>query len=144
MSTQHIKLSVSDQKHLEGLLSGGTLPVKVYKRSSALLSLHEGKSYSEVSRLVKNSLPTIRNLAKRYRTEGLSCLYDRPRSGRPILISQVEEDQIVILACEDPPEGHSQWSLRLLSDYAVKQEIVESISHEKVNQILKKRGLSLT
>jgi hypothetical protein len=48
------------------------------------------------------------------------------------------EAQLTKLACSLPPEGRSRWTLRLLAEYLVELEVVESISHETVRQVLKK------
>ena len=48
------------------------------------------------------------------------------------------EARLIALACSDPPEGFSQWTLRLLADELVELQIVESISIETVRQTLKK------
>ncbi len=49
-----------------------------------------------------------------------------------------QEAHLIALACSAPPEGQSQWSLRLLADELVRLEVVETISHETVRQTLKK------
>ena len=54
------------------------------------------------------------------------------------------EAEIVALACSEAPEGHSRWTLRLLAEKAVSLNIVDSISYVRVQQILKKRNISLT
>ena len=79
-------------------------------------------------------------MAKRYASEGLACLYDNPRSGRPIKITAEQRDQITVLACESSPEGSSQWSLRLLADKVVELGYCDSISHSQVGEILKKEN----
>jgi hypothetical protein len=66
-------------------------------------------------------------------------LYDDERSGRPIKIQAEQKDLITLLACEAPPEGHSQWSLRLLADKIIELGYCDSISHTQVDKILKKR-----
>ena len=48
------------------------------------------------------------------------------------------EARLIALACSDPPEGFSQWTLQLLADELVELQIVESISIETVRQTLKK------
>ena len=53
------------------------------------------------------------------------------------------EAQLIALTCSDPPEGHDQWTLRLLADGLVQLEVVESISHVTVGETLKKMNLSL-
>jgi hypothetical protein len=42
------------------------------------------------------------------------------------------------LACSVPPEGYARWTLRLLAEQLVELEVVESICHETVRQVLKK------
>ena len=48
------------------------------------------------------------------------------------------EARLVALSCSQPPQGHSQWSLRLLADKAVELEYIDSVSHETVRRVLKK------
>jgi len=40
------------------------------------------------------------------------------------------------------PSGQEQWTLRLVAEKLVKLEIVESVSHETVRQVLKKPNSS--
>jgi hypothetical protein len=49
------------------------------------------------------------------------------------------EAHLVALSCSEPPEGFARWSLRLLADKVVELKYIDSISHEAVRQILKKR-----
>jgi len=53
------------------------------------------------------------------------------------------EAQLTLLACSDPPEGRSKWTVRLLADKLVEMEVVDSISHMSVQRLLKKMNLSL-
>ena len=43
------------------------------------------------------------------------------------------------IACSDPPEGHTRWTLKSLADNVVELGYVESIARETVRQNLKKR-----
>jgi hypothetical protein len=70
-----------------------------------------------------------------------AALRRRPQrrpSKRPELDCE-KEAHLVALACSAPPEGHSQWSLRLLSDRLVELKIVEAISYETVRRALEKK-----
>lgn len=49
-----------------------------------------------------------------------------------------QEAQVIALRLGSPPQGYSNWSLRLLARKVVELSIVESISHETVRQTLKK------
>jgi hypothetical protein len=57
-----------------------------------------------------------------------------------------EEARLIKLACSEPPDGRSGWTLRLLADELVLLEEIdhESISHETIRQTLKKTNCSLT
>ncbi len=50
------------------------------------------------------------------------------------------EAHIIALSCSKPPEGRSAWTLRLLAGKAVELNYAESLSHETVRQLLKKRN----
>jgi len=47
------------------------------------------------------------------------------------------------LSCSEPPEGFARWSLRLLADKVVELNYIDSISHEAVRRVLKKRNQAL-
>jgi hypothetical protein len=49
------------------------------------------------------------------------------------------EAQLIALMCGDPPSGQSRWTLHMLGNRLVELGVVESISHETVRQVLKKR-----
>lgn len=51
----------------------------------------------------------------------------------------VFEAHLIALSCGDPPEGFARWSLRLLADKMVELNYIDSISHEAVRRILKKK-----
>lgn len=144
MKKQHLKLTESDKKYLQELLSKGTLKVRKQKRALALLELDKGRTYREVSELISVRYATISGWAKKYGQDGPLFLDDRPRSGRPLGLSPEDRAKITALACSTPPAGHARWSLRLLADKLVELEIVDSISFKQVGNILKKMNFSLT
>ncbi len=59
--------------------------------------------------------------------------------GQKRKLDERAEAHIVAIACSDPPEGHTHWTLKLLADKAVELGYVESIARETVRQSLKKR-----
>ena len=71
-------------------------------------------------------------------------LNDKPRSGRPVEIDGPLRAKITALACSEPPEGYSRWSLRLLADKAVELQFVQELSHSYVGEILKKTNSNHT
>ena len=140
MSKQHVNLTDIHRQDLEKILRKGISKARTFKRATALLELDKGKSYVSTASICQISNISLGKLAKRYKEEGLDCLYDRLRSGRPIKISKEQRDQITLLACEASPSGYSQWSLRLLAEKVVELGYCDSISHSQVHQVLKKKN----
>jgi len=52
--------------------------------------------------------------------------------------------RLTALACSEPPEGRSRWTLRLLADKAVELELADSVSPMTVQRSLKETGCVLT
>jgi putative transposase len=144
MEKQHIKLSESEQTFLTDLLSKGTLKVQKYKRATALQLLDSGKTLVETMNILQVSYPTLLSWRDKYLSDGLSFLDDKPRVGRPLVIDGLQRAKITALACSETPEGHADWSLRLLADKVVELGYCEHISHNHVGVILKKMKLNLT
>lgn len=138
MKKQHVQLSPSDREYLETLTSQGAQTAKAYRRAHALLELDRGKTFTEVSKTLRVSLPTISGWAAKYGENGLAVRQDQPRSGRPIEIDGTQRAKITALACSTPPEGYAQWSLRLLADKVVELGYCDHISHTEVGEVLKK------
>ncbi len=134
-----LKLTKKDQKELQKLSRNGTLKARKLNRCRILLLKAQGKSQVEIAKLLKMSPVTVNAICQRYENEGLDgALNERPRSGKPSIFSGKQRAKITALACTNAPEGHSQWSLRLLADKAVELKLVDSISHMDVGRILKK------
>lgn len=138
MQKQHVKLSQTDQDFLTSLLAKGQASARVFKRATALLELHRGKTLTDVAKTLQVSSCTVATWRDNYQASGLSALHDKPRSGRPVEISGPERARITALACSSPPQGRARWTLRLLADKVVELGYCETLSHTAVRQILKK------
>ena len=144
MKKQHVTLSDNDRTYLQELIKKGSLSAKTYKRAVALLELDRGRTFTEVATTVDVVIQTVSTWAKKYEESGLDVLKDKPRPGRPTVISGLQRAKITALACSDPPEGYARWSLRLLAEQAVELAYVESISYGEIRLILKKTNSNLT
>lgn len=145
-----IRLSPAQREKLEELTRSGTIKVRKYKRARVLLLADEahpeGNQLDEaISTRVDISLPTIGRIRRRFVEEGLeAALEEKPRPGKPKTFSGQQRAQITALACSEPPEGYARWSLRLLADKLVELELVDSISHVTVQEVLKKTNSNRT
>lgn len=138
MKKQHIQLNDEERKELEEFLAKDKLPVRLYKRGTAILALDRGETIEAVAKILDVTNDTVHAWSKRYKSEGIAGLIDKSRSGRPITIDGNQRAKITALACSKAPEGYSDWSLRLLADKVVELGFCESISHTQVGNILKK------
>lgn len=138
MHKRHVQLSEPDRAYLEGLIRKGQQPAKAFRRAMGLLELNRGKTLTEAAELCGVSQPTIRSWRDRYQVQGLGCLEDAARSGRPIRIDGNQRAKITALACSEAPPGHAQWSLRLLSSKVVELGYAKAMSHTQIGSILKK------
>jgi putative transposase len=138
MKKQHVKLKAKDRDYLESLISKGKLPAKTFKRATGLLELDRGKTLGAVAETLGVSRVTVMTWRDKYKEQGLKCLEDAPRSGRPPEIDGKMRAKITALACSEPPAGHARWSWRLLADKVVELGYCEEISSTHIGAILKK------
>jgi len=144
MKKEYLKLTEVQRKELKELQIKGTSKVRVQKRIIALLELDKGQTQTAVAGIINQSTVSIGQLIKRFKARGINCINDEQRPGRPIDITPEQRDKITVLACEDAPEGHSQWSLRLLADKAIELGYCEHMSHTQVKNILSKKNSNHT
>jgi transposase len=144
MKTAVLLLTSEQAQHLTELTSRGRTAVKAYRRATALLALHQGRSYSAVGRQLGVRYDTVAEWAKQFTVRGLCMLQNRPRSGRPLAITGPERAALTALACSPAPDGRSQWSLRLLAGKAVELGHCRQGSASSAHGILKKRSYDPT
>jgi transposase len=65
------------------------------------------------------------------------------RGHRPCALDGEQEARLIAMACGEPPEGRTKWTVRLLAEHLVELKIVDEISYSTVSRVLKKRRLSL-
>ena len=145
-----VNLSTAQREILKELNSSGTIKVRAYKRARVLLLSDENraggaKPASQIAAEVDVSLATVQRVRRQFVGHGLeAALSEKARAGAPRKFTQRDRAKITALACTQPPKGHARWTLRLLAEKMVELELVESISHDTVDKVLKKTNFSLT
>jgi len=133
-----VRLSKSQRDELLSIVRKGIHSARVINHARILLMAHNGV----VNRIIAQSLSitsmTVYAVRRRFQSEGLRCLYDRPRPGKPRKLDGKAEARLTAIACSEPPQGHARWSVRLLADRLVQLELVDTISHKTVWETLKK------
>jgi len=141
-----VELTVEEREELLRIIRKGKHTSQVYRNAYVLLNTDEG-SYSEkitnveITKVLKIGMRTIDRIKKRFVEEGFDACLSRKPTTR-IYERKVDgevEAKLVSIACSKPPKGFAKWSLRLLADKMVELQYVESISHETVRTVLKKR-----
>jgi transposase len=98
----------------------------------------EGRQNTLIAQTLSITTMPVYTVRRRFQTEGLGALYDRPRPGKPRKLDGKAEARLTAIACSEPPKGHERWTVRLLADRLVELDIVDSISHKTVWETLKK------
>ncbi len=88
---------------------------------------------------------TVERIRKRFVEEGLAASLEPRKSSRQYTraLDGDAEAHLVALACQEPPEGRSSWTLRLLADRRVALEYVDQVSYQTVRRTLKKTNSNL-
>ncbi len=106
----------------------------------------EGRSINEVvSSVLQVSMKKIDRVKKRFVEEGLDVAL-HGRKGERVYARKADGDfeaHLIALSCSEPPEGFARWSLRLLADRVVELNYIDSVSHETVRRVLKKRNKAM-
>ena len=134
-----VVLSANQEQYLKAITSKGSGKARVMTRARILLLSHQGTADLDISQALGISVQMVRSTRKNFAVGGLDeALYDAPHTGRPPKFDGQERAAITALACSESPQGHSQWSVRLLADKAVEMKLVEEIAPSTVFYILKK------
>jgi transposase len=139
-----VHLNEQEREELRQYLRKGKSSARSLTRARILLLADDRRDDEEIAETLKVSKSTIIRIRTRYCEGGLdSALHEKARSGAPSKIDGRIEAELTLLACSDPPDGRSKWTVRLLADKLVEIEVVDSISHMSVQRLLKKMKLNL-
>jgi len=132
-----IKVTSKDQKELGQFLNGGVQQVRVVLRALALLQLAKGVSAPRISRVVPLTAQAIRKVGHRYQEGGLErALYEKERPGAAPVLEDSQRQRIIAMVCSDPPEGRARWTVRLVTQEAVKRRLVPRVGRETIRILL--------
>lgn len=146
-----IELTAADRKILNDIVTKGRSPAKAVLRANILLASDRNNkknmTVAEIANAFSTTPTTVQNVRTSYANNGLEATINRKKRETPPIPPKVTGDveaHIIALACSEPPEGYSRWTVRLLADKCVELNYAESLSHMTVARVLKKTNLSLT
>ena len=152
MLNKEIYLTEEEQLHLKEIVRKGVHNAHVITRARVLLMLDRtGKSdhvrYKRTAEYAQISVQAVYNMRDEFLSNhDIESYLTRKKRETPPTAPKLDgetEAKILALACSEPPEGCSRWTVRLLSERIVQLHIVEEISHMTVQRLLKKRNISL-
>ncbi|KPK78665.1 MAG: transposase [Gemmatimonas sp. SM23_52] len=137
--TYVVELTQRERAQLLDLLRKGKARARKLRRAHILLLAHDGQTDETIARTLHLGRSTVERTRRKCVEGGLEwALNDRHRPGQPRKLDGKQEAVLVALACSDPPQGRTRWTLRLLAGRLVELGVVEEISHETVRRVLKK------
>lgn len=134
-----VDLSEEERAHLLDLTRRGMTKARRVRRAQILLAAAEGATDVLITRTLQVARATVERTRQRFVAGGIAtALEERPRPGARAKLDGKAETYLVALACSDPPDGRTRWTLQLLADRLVELEQVAAISDETVRCTLKK------
>lgn len=139
-----ISLTIEDREFLLHFVKTGTKKARAIARAKVLLFADENYNNDEISKMTNVHRQGIWRIRKRYSEEGVdSVLNEKQRPGQPRKYTNIQEAEIIALACTNPPKGRNRWTIRLLTDRVKRRKGFETINRETIRLILKKAKLDL-
>lgn len=132
-----IECGEADWKELERLSKSRIEEARVVERAKIVLGCLAGRRNDEVAAQLGVQAATVGMWRKRFASEGLAGLRDRPRSGKPAVYPAPELRQRILKQLEaPPPAGLSGWDGGTLAQAL-------GVSDDAVWRILRKEGIQL-
>jgi transposase len=140
-----VTLTEDERTMLTTMINAGTAPARKLTHARILLkadSAEGGPAWTDedIAAALDVSLATLHRIRQQCVEAGPAAALcrRRPTGERTRKLDGLHEAHLLAVACSAPPAGQKRWSLRLLADQLVQQEVVDAISHETVRQVLKK------
>lgn len=151
MKKYKVTLTEDERSKLKTITAKGSHRSQKVLNALILLNCDEGafqeaRSKNEVvSSVLQVSMRKIDRVKKRFVEEGFDIALNG-RKGERVYAKKADGDfeaHLIALSCSEPPEGFARWSLRLLADRVIELKYIDSISHETVRRVLKKRNKAM-
>ena len=145
-----VQLEADERGKLEAITQKGSHRSQKVINALVLLNCDKGKfnegykTGAEIAGVLRISMRRVDRIKKRFVENGLGAALGERQGRRAKYLRKADgefEAHLVALSCSTPPEGHAQWSLRLLADRVVELGYIESITHETIRRVLKKNDL---
>jgi hypothetical protein len=141
-----VRLTSEERASIERLVSVGKAAARKLLHGRVLLQVDQGAEGpawpdAKVSEALRVHPNTIGGIRQRFVEQGVEAALNRKKQERPSRQPKFDgkaEAHVIAIRCGQPPKGRTRWTLRLLADRLVELQIVDSVCHETVRQVLKK------
>ena len=147
MPRYNVTLSSEERDELQTIIQKGGKGYRI-RHAQVLLKLdkipeNNEWTYDRIQSAYKSSHATIAGVAKRFVHDGVEAALGRKTHNnyRRKITGEVEA-RICLIACSDPPNGSSRWTMQMIADELIRLEVVDSISDSAVCEAMKKTKLS--
>jgi transposase len=111
-----------------------------------LLGAEEKITAPRITKIVRQDEQTVRRWIKRFNAEGVTGLYDEPKSGAPIRVTEAYRERLLIVVRRRPrslDQPYSLWTLQRLVDFMA-EETGLRFSTETVRLILRANDIVIS
>ncbi len=140
-----VTLTDQERQMLQAMLSRGKAAARKLMHARILLKADVGSggpgwSDDAIAEGLEMGRATVERVRKQFVEEGFEAALERrkPRRQYARALDGEAEAHLIALACSEPPQGRSRWTLTLLADRMVQLEYVERVSYQTVRRTLKK------
>lgn len=138
-----VELTADEREQLVAIVRRGKTLARRMTRARILLKADQRLTDEQIASVLGVGSATVGRVRQRFVEEGLeNALGERARAPKRRKLSAKQEAHVIAVACSQAPEGRARWTLRLLADRVVELGFTESLSHETVRRLLKKRSSS--
>ena len=133
-----LKLSKKDRGELKARQGKGeALSSRTWRRIRVLELLDQGMSVRATAKAVGSFPREVSRVGKRYLERGLTAaLTDEPRGKPESRLDSTQSAAVVAMVCGPPPAGRSRWTVRLVTEQAVKRGIADEVGRETIRLVL--------
>ena len=138
-----VSLTDEERQELKSLVQKGGKGYRV-KHAQILLKLdqrpeNKAWTYDRIKDAYGASRSTIAGVAKRFVMEGMeTALGRKEQKNRYRKVTGDVEARICTIACSEPPQGASRWTMQAIADELIRLEVVDYITDSTICEVMKK------
>jgi len=147
MPRYKVTLTDKEREELKKLIQKGGKGYRI-KHAQILLKLDQTPqnnnwTYNKIQAAYKATPTTIAQVAKRFVTNGLEAALGRKKQlNYHRKVTGEIEARICAIACSNPPQGRSRWTLQAIADELIRLEVIDYITDSAVCEVMKKTKLN--